>query len=133
MDKIEGIFKAALAAVLTLGAFLFGKWEGLMLALIGFIVFDYITGVIVAVVNKELSSEIGAKGIAKKFLMLLIVAVANIVDVNVIGEGSALKTVAILFYITNECISIIENAALLGVPVPEKLVDVLKQLKDKEG
>jgi toxin secretion/phage lysis holin len=131
MDKLEGFLKAALAAVLTLGAFLFGEWNGLMWALIGLIVLDYITGVIVACIQHELSSEIGAKGIAKKFFMLAIVAIANIIDVNVIGEGSALKTVSILFYIANECISLIENASAIGVPVPKKLVDILAQLNQK--
>lgn len=131
MDKLEGFLKAALAAVLTLGAFFFGEWNGLMWALIGLIVLDYITGVIVACIQHELSSEIGAKGIAKKFFMLAIVAIANIIDVNVIGEGSALKTVSILFYIANECISLIENASAIGVPVPKKLVDILAQLNQK--
>ncbi len=131
MDKLEGFLKAALAAVLTLGAFLFGEWDGLMWALIGLIVLDYITGVIVACIQHKLSSEIGAKGIAKKFFMLAIVAIANIIDVNVIGEGSALKTVSIIFYIANECISLIENASAIGVPVPKKLVDVLAQLRQK--
>lgn len=133
MEKLEGILKAALAAVLTAGTFLFGDWDGLMWALLGLIILDYITGVIVAIVQKKLSSDVGARGIAKKFLMLVIVALANIVDANVIGSGSALRNVALIFYIANECISLIENAAELGVPVPQKLVDVLAQLKNKEG
>lgn len=131
MDRLEGFLKAALAGLITLEAFLFGRWDGLMWALIGLIILDYITGVIVACIKHELSSEVGAKGIAKKFFMLAIVAVANLVDVNVIGEGSALKTVSILFYVANECISLIENASAIGVPVPKKLVDVLAQLKQK--
>ena len=94
---------------------------------------DYISGVIAAAVEKKLSSAVGAKGIAKKIFMLLIVAVANIVDVNAIGEGHVLRTVTTLFYIANECISLIENAGRIGVPVPKKLLDVLEQLKNKDN
>ena len=129
MDKVV---KSIIAALCALFGFLFGDRDGLMIALIGLIVMDYISGVIAAVVEKKLSSEVGAKGIAKKIFMLLIVAVANIVDINVIGEGHVLKSVTVIFYLANECISLIENAGRLGVPVPNKLLDVLKQLKDKE-
>ena len=124
--------KSMLAAICALLGFLFGDRDGLMIALIGLIVMDYISGIIAAVVEKKLSSEVGAKGIAKKIFMLLIVAVANIVDINVIGEGHVLKSVTVIFYIANECISLIENAGRLGVPVPKKLLDVLEQLKNKE-
>lgn len=128
-DFLKGIF----AAICTLLGFLFGSADGIIIALIVLIVLDYISGVIAAVIEKKLSSEIGAKGIAKKVFMLLIVAVANIVDINVIGEGNTLRTVTVLFYIANECISLIENAGRLGVPVPKKLMDVLAQLKEKEN
>ena len=129
MDKVV---KSILAALCALLGFLFGDRDGLMIALVALIVMDYISGVIAAIVEKKLSSEVGAKGIAKKIFMLLIVAIANIVDINVIGEGHVLKSVTVVFYIANECISLIENAGRLGVPVPKKLIDVLKQLKDKE-
>ncbi len=124
--------KSILAAVCTMFGFIFGDFNGLMIALIALIVLDYISGVIAAVVEKKLSSEVGAKGIAKKIFMLLIVAVANIVDINVIGEGHVLKSVTVVFYIANECISLIENAGRLGVPVPKKLLDVLEQLKNRD-
>lgn len=127
-DFVKGVF----AAICTLVGFLFGSADGIIIALIVLIIMDYISGVVAAIVEKKLSSEIGAKGIAKKVFMLLIVAVANIVDINVIGEGHALRTVTVLFYIANECISLIENAGRLGVPVPKKLMDVLAQLKDKD-
>lgn len=126
---MNSVFKNILAAVCALCGFLFGDRDGLMIALIGLIVMDYISGVIAAVAEKKLSSEIGAKGIAKKVFMLLIVAVANIVDINVIGEGHVLKSVTVIFYIANECISLIENGGKLGVPVPNKLLEVLEQLK----
>ena len=129
---MDNIFKNILAGVCTVLSFLFGDMEGLMVALIALIILDYISGVIATAVEKRLSSEVGAKGIAKKIFMLLIVALANIVDINVIGDGPVLKTVTVVFYICNECISLIENAGRIGVPVPKKLLDVLEQLRDKD-
>lgn len=129
---MDNIFKQIMAAICTLISFLFGDIEGMMVALIALIVLDYISGVIAAAVEKRLSSEVGAKGIAKKIFMLLIVALANIMDINVIGDGHVLKTVTVVFYICNECISLIENAGRIGVPVPKKLLDVLEQLRDKD-
>ena len=129
---MDNIFKSIMAGVCTVISFLFGDMEGLMVALIALIILDYISGVIAAAVEKRLSSEVGAKGIAKKIFMLLIVALANIVDINVIGDGHVLKTVTVVFYICNECISLIENAGRIGVPVPKKRLDVLEQLRDKD-
>ena len=128
---MDNILKNILAGVCTVLSFLFGDMEGLMVALIALIVLDYISGVIAAAVEKRLSSEVGAKGIAKKIFMLLIVALANIVDINVVGDGHVLKTVTVVFYICNECISLIENSGRIGVPVPKNLLDVLEQLRDK--
>ena len=129
---MDNVFKNIMAGVCTVLSFLLGDMEGLMVALIALIILDYISGVIAAAVEKRLSSEVGAKGIAKKIFMLLIVALANIVDINVIGDGHVLKTVTVVFYICNECISLIENAGRIGVPVPKKLLDVLEQLRDKD-
>lgn len=129
---MDNVFKNILAGICTLLSFLFGDMEGMLIALIALIILDYISGVIAAAVEKRLSSAVGAKGIAKKIFMLLIVALANIVDINVIGDGHVLKTVTIVFYICNECISLIENAGRIGVPVPKKLLDVLEQLKNKD-
>lgn len=129
---MDNIFKNIMAGICTVLSFLFGDMEGLMVALIALIILDYISGVIAAAVEKRLSSAVGAKGIAKKIFMLLIVALANIVDINVIGDGHVLKTVTVVFYICNECISLIENAGRIGVPVPKKLLDVLEQLRDKD-
>ena len=130
--SFESAWRAILAGICTICGFLFGDRDGLMIALVALIVLDYISGVTAAAVEHRLSSEVGARGIAKKVFMLLIVAIANIVDINVIGEGHALKTVTVVFYICNECISLIENAGRLGVPVPKKVLDVLEQLKDKD-
>ena len=92
---------------------------------------DYITGVMCAAADKELSSEVGFRGIAKKVLIFLLVGVANIIDVQVIGSGSVLRTAVIFFYLSNEGVSLLENAAHLGLPVPEKLKDILRQLHDR--
>lgn len=129
---MDNIFKNILAGVCTALSFLFGDMEGMLIALIALIILDYISGVIAAAVEKRLSSEVGAKGIAKKIFMLIIVALANIVDTSVIGDGHVLKTVTVVFYICNECISLIENAGRIGVPVPKKLLDVLEQLKNRD-
>ena len=115
-----------------LGWFL-GGCDGLIYALIAFVVIDYITGLMCAVVNKQLSSEIGFKGIFKKVLIFMLVGVGNIVDNQLIGSGSILRTAVIFFYLSNEGISIIENAGNLGLPIPQKLKDILDQLKDKEN
>ena len=113
-----------------LGRFL-GGCDGLMYALIAFVVVDYITGIMCAIVDKKLSSEVGFKGICKKVLIFLLVGMANILDVNIIGSGSVLRTAAIFFYLSNEGVSLLENAAHLGLPVPNAMKEVLQQLHDR--
>ena len=113
-----------------LGWFL-GGCDGLLYALIAFVVIDYITGVMCAINDHALSSEVGFRGICRKVLIFLLVGIANIMDVNVIGTGSVLRTAVIFFYISNEGVSLIENAAHLGLPVPEKIKVVLDQLHDR--
>ncbi len=113
-----------------LGYFL-GGCDGLLYALIAFVVVDYITGVMCAAADKKLSSEVGFKGIAKKVLIFLLVGIANILDVQVIGTGSVLRTAIIFFYISNEGVSLLENAGHLGLPIPEKLREILEQLHDR--
>ncbi|MGD6776325.1 phage holin family protein [Sutcliffiella horikoshii] len=113
-----------------LGWFL-GGLDGFLYALIIFVIVDYITGIMVAIINKELSSEIGARGIFKKILIFILVGVAHIIDSRLIGEGSVIRTAVIFFYLSNEGISIIENSTRIGLPVPQKLKDVLAQLHGK--
>ena len=113
-------------------SFLFGSLDGFLITLIVFVVMDYITGVIDAIVNEELSSDVGFKGILKKVLIFAVVAVANIIDVRVIRQGSVLRTATVFFYLSNEGISILENIGNIGVPLPKKLIKVLKQLKEKD-
>ncbi len=113
-----------------LGYFL-GGCDGLLIALVMFAVVDYITGVMCAINDKKLSSEVGFRGICRKVLIFFLVGVANILDVQVIGTGSVLRTAIIFFYLSNEGVSLVENAAHLGLPVPEKLKAVLEQLHDR--
>ena len=122
-------------AVAALGGWLgyfLGGMDGMMIALIVFMVLDYITGVMCAVVDKKLSSEVGFKGICKKVLILMLVGLAHIVDVHVISNGSALRGAVICFYLSNEGLSLVENAAHLGLPIPDRLKDVLAQLHGRD-
>ncbi|WP_349948418.1 phage holin family protein [Lacrimispora sp. BS-2] len=109
-----------------------GGFDGFLYALIVFVVVDYMTGVMVGISNKELSSQIGFRGIFKKVVIFSLVAVAHIIDTHVIQNGSVLRTTVIFFYLSNEGISILENAALIGLPIPKKMKDVLEQLKENE-
>lgn len=113
-----------------LGYFL-GGCDGLLYALIAFVVIDYLTGVMCAINDKTLSSEVGFKGICRKVLIFLLVGIANILDIHVIGTGSVLRTAVIFFYISNEGVSLLENASHLGLPVPQKIKAVLEQLHDR--
>ena len=113
-----------------LGYFL-GGCDGLLVALVVFAAVDYITGVMCAVADKKLSSEVGFKGIYRKVLIFILVGIANILDVQVIGTGSVLRTAVIFFYLSNEGVSLLENAGHLGLPIPEKIKTVLEQLHDR--
>ena len=114
-----------------LGYFL-GGLDGLMIALIIFMVLDYITGLMCAVIDKKLSSAVGFRGICKKVLILMLVGVAHIVDLHVVGTGDALRSAVVCFYLSNESVSMLENAAHLGLPIPEKLKSVLAQLHGRD-
>ncbi len=129
---MNNLLKTITSGLIGIAGFLIGEFDGLYKALLALIIADYITGVIVAVVKKQLSSEVGAKGIAKKILMLIVVAVANVLDVQIIGGGAGLRNITIIFYAANEVISLLENTGKLGLPYPPKLLDVLEQLKNKE-
>ena len=113
-----------------LGYFL-GGCDGLLIALVMFAAVDYITGVMCAINDQKLSSEVGFRGICRKVLIFILVGIANILDVQVIGTGSVLRTAIIFFYLSNEGVSLLENAAHLGLPIPKKLKDVLAQLHDR--
>ncbi len=113
-----------------LGWFL-GGLDGFLYTLIAFVAIDYTTGIMCAVLDKTLSSEVGSRGIFKKVLIFILVGVANILDVQIIGTGSVLRTAVIFFYLSNEGVSLLENAGRIGLPIPKKLKAILEQLHDR--
>lgn len=131
MSKLHTIQLFFTAFGATLGAFL-GGVDGFLYTLIVFVVVDYVTGFLAAVAEKNLSSEVGFRGIAKKVVIFLLVGVANLIDVNVLGQGAVIRTAVIFFYLSNEGVSILENAGRLGLPIPKKLRQILEQLKDED-
>ena len=131
---MKDIWNAAQLAITAIGGWLgwvLGGWDGFLYALVVFVVTDYLTGLMAAAVEKKLSSEIGFKGIFRKVLIFMLVGIGHMLDTRVIGDGSVLRTAVIFFYISNEGISIIENAGRIGLPIPQKLKAVLEQLKTK--
>ena len=135
MSFIINYCKAGLTLLVGVLGWLFGGFDSLIYALIAFVVIDYITGVLLAICNKKVSSKIGYKGISKKVFIFLLVGAGNIADKYIIGTGSSLKSMLIMFYLSNEGISIIENAGNLGLPMPQKLKDIFKEIgkNDKSG
>lgn len=130
MDKVFNSFVAVMATGFT---YLFGGWDTAIIVLITFMVLDYITGVLYAWSTKTLSSEVGLKGLSKKFLIILILIGGVMLD-RMIGNGTWMfRTLVCYFYIANEGISLLENAGNLGLPIPEKLKSALEQLKNKES
>ena len=131
MKEFWNMIQFAFAAIGGWLGYFLGGCDGLLYALIAFVVIDYLTGVMCAINDKTLSSEVGFKGICRKVLIFLLVGIANILDVHVIGAGSVLRTAVIFFYISNEGVSLLENAAHLGLPVPQKIKAVLEQLHER--
>ena len=132
LKEIVGYCQLGFAAIGGALGWFIGGLDGFLYALIAFVVIDYLTGLLAAGVQKKLSSEVGFKGIAKKIAIFLLVGIANIINVDVIQNGTALRTAVIFFYLSNEGLSILENAGNIGLPIPEKLKTMLAQLKDKE-
>lgn len=130
-DMLNSVQIAFAALGGALGTVL-GGWDGFLYALIVFVVIDYLTGLMSAFLQKKLSSETGFKGIFKKIVIFCLVAVANIVDTRVIQNGGVLRTAVIFFYLSNEGISILENASRIGLPIPKKLREVLEQIQEEE-
>ena len=131
MKEFWNMIQMVFAAVGGWLGYYLGGCDGLLLALVAFAAADYLTGVMCAVSDRKLSSNVGFKGICMKVLIFLLVGIANILDVHVIGTGSVLRTAVIFFYISNEGVSLLENAAHLGLPVPGKIKAVLEQLHDR--
>lgn len=131
MDNIFNYCKIISAFAGGVLGWVFGAVDSLIYALIAFVALDYITGVLLAIHDKKLSSEIGFRGICKKAMIFALVAVGHILDQYVIGTGSSLRTMLIMFYLSNEGISIIENAGKIGLPLPQKLKDAIQQLNGR--
>ena len=138
LEKMDGGYqmKTALASVFTLcctaATYLFGGWDVALAVLVSFMAIDYLTGVVGAVINKKLSSQVGFKGLAKKLFVVLMLIVAVMLDRLINGGQWIFRTLVAYFYIANEGISIIENVARLGVPIPQRIVEILEQIKEKE-
>ena len=120
----------------TLGGLIgthFGEVDGVLYALFIFLIIDYVTGVFAAIVEKNLSSSLGFRGIFKKVAILFLVSVGHLIDTEIIKQGGAIRTMVIFFYLSNEGLSILENTVRIGLPIPEKLRALLKQFNEKEG
>lgn len=130
MKNSNGLLQAICAFI---GAFIgryIGGFDGIIYTLLVFIVVDYITGVLVAIIQQKLSSEIGYKGICKKVLIFMLIGIGHAIDSYVTGHQGAIRTAIVFFYLANEGISIIENCTKIGLPIPQKLRNVLKELHD---
>lgn len=132
MKDVWNVAQVVFAAVGGGIGWFFGELDGFFYALLAFVVIDYLTGVMCAIADRSLSSEVGFRGIFRKVLIFVMVGAGHILDAQVIGSGDALRTAVIFFYISNEGVSLLENAAHIGLPVPEKLKGVLAQLHDRE-
>ena len=131
MKEFWNVIQFVFAAVGGWLGYFLGGCDGLLLALVIFAAVDYITGVMCAINDKSLSSHVGFRGICRKVLIFLLVGMAHILDSQIIGSGSILRTAVIFFYLSNEGVSILENAAHLGLPVPEQLKEILEQLHNR--
>ena len=132
IDIVWAKIQIAITAVGGWLGYFVGGMDGLLIALLVFVVLDYITGVMCAIADRDLSSAVGFKGICRKILIFALVGVGHVLDTHVVGTGSALRSAVICFYLSNEGVSLLENAAHLGLPVPEKLKAVLSQLHNKQ-
>ena len=133
MKEFWNTIQLAFAAVGGWLGYFLGGCDGLLYALIAFVAIDYITGVMCAISDKTLSSEVGFRGICRKVLIFLLVGIGNIIDVQVLGSPGVLRTAVIFFYLSNEGVSLLENAAHLGLPVPDAIKTVLEQLHDRSN
>ena len=132
IDLIWAKIQIAITAIGGWLGYFLGGLDGLMIALIVLLTLDYVSGVMCAIIDRKLSSAVGFKGVCKKVFILMLVGVAHIIDLHVVGTGSALRGAVICFYMSNEGLSLLENAAHIGLPIPDKLRDILAQLHDKE-
>lgn len=132
MKEFWGLVQMVFTAVGGWLGYFVGGCDGLLYALLAFVVLDYLTGIMCAISDKKLSSEVGFKGLARKVLVFVMVGIGHILDSQILGEAGVLRTAILLFYLSNEGLSLVENAAYLGLPIPEKLRAVLEQLHEKD-
>ena len=132
MDNVISTIKWTAAALGGVAGVLVGERDGALLAIIIFMAIDYLTGIMVAIKHGKLNSEVGFVGLGKKAMILLVVVLGNVLDVYVIGNGAAMRTAVIAFYLANEGLSILENMGKFGVPYPPALKKVLAQLGEGE-
>lgn len=133
MREVFNMFQIGIATLGGWLGYLVGGFDGFMYVLVTMVIIDYITGVMVAILEKKLSSEVGFRGICKKVLIFCLVAIASVVDTRIIGSGAVIRTATIFFYISNEGVSILENVSNIGLPIPNKLQEVLEQIKERSG
>lgn len=131
MKNLINSFQLIFTVIGAYTGWFLGGFDGFLYALVTFVAVDYITGLMSAVLEKKLSSEIGFRGIFKKILIFVLVGIGNIIDVHLVKNGSAVRTAVIFFYISNEGISIMENSAKVGLPIPEKLKNILEQINER--
>lgn len=129
-ESMKELFNTTIASLCTTFVFLLGGFDVALISLIIVMILDYITGVMSAFYNKELSSKVGFKGILKKFFYLIIIALSVRID-NLMGESSLIRTFVIYYFVANDGLSILENAGELGIKLPKKLFEALDQLKNK--
>jgi toxin secretion/phage lysis holin len=132
IDLVWAKAQMAFAAIGGWIGYFVGGADGLLITLLVFMALDYITGVMCGIVDKKLSSAVGFKGLFRKMLIIALVGVGHVVDMHVVGTGGALRSAVICFYLSNEGVSMLENAAHLGLPVPDKLKDILAQLHNRD-
>ena len=132
MKETWNTIQVGMAALGGFVGWFLGGFDGSLYTLCAFVVVDYITGVLKAIVEHKLSSHIGAEGITKKVMIFLLIGIAHLLDVEIVGNGNVMRDAVIFFYLSNEGLSIIENTIKLGLPVPQKLKDVLNQIKENK-
>ncbi len=133
MKTLWASTQSVVTAAGGIAGWLFGGIDGLVIALVAFVVADYLTGVMAAISEGQLSSAVGFRGIFRKILIFTLVGLANLLDVHVLGDTSVLRTATIFFYISNEGISLLENTTRLGLPVPERIRNALDLIGHKHN
>ncbi|HFI0464915.1 TPA: holin family protein [Streptococcus suis] len=131
MQELLTANKVLFSAIGGIIGSIFGELDGFLYALLVFMVIDYLTGMMAATLEKNLSSSIGKKGIFKKVMIIFLVAMAHMIDLHVVKQGGAVRTAVIFFYFSNEGLSILENATRLGLPIPARIRNVLRQLQEE--